>query len=133
MELDGFISIGEALQSGVYALVSCGQVVYVGKSKCMLVRIYSHRNAKSKKGSLPSWFPVKGIAFDDVFIRPCHPDRIDQLEYDMINRYKPKFNDLLKNKLHTQAPFSIHVGAISLALNKDVVPHPALPKINRRI
>jgi excinuclease UvrABC nuclease subunit len=133
MELEGFSNISEALKCGVYALVQSGIVVYVGKSKCMLVRIYSHRNAKSKKGSLPSWFPVKGIAFDEVHVAPCHPDRLDQLEYEMINRYKPKFNTLLKNSLHIQTPFTIKVGDISIALCAASVPHPTLPKIERRI
>lgn len=99
----------------------------------MLVRVYSHRNAKSKRGTLPSWFPVKGIAFDEVHVQPCHPDQIDRLEYDMINRYKPKFNNLLKNTLPTTAPFTIHVGAIALAFNRADVPHPTLPRIERRI
>lgn len=130
MQLEGFHNISESLKCGVYALCQSGVVVYVGKSKCMLVRIYSHRNAKSKKGSLPSWFPVKGIAFDEVHVQPCHPDRVDALEYDLINRYKPKFNTLLKNNLHIQTPFTIKVGSVSIALCADEVRTPAL---NRRI
>ena len=90
MQLEGFTNISEALRSGVYALCAKDRVIYIGKSKCMLVRIYSHRNAKSKKGALPSWFPIKGITFDEVHVRLCHPDQIDQLEFDMINLYKPK-------------------------------------------
>ncbi len=131
MVLDGFIDVSQSLKSGVYALVSQGQVVYVGKSKCMLVRIYSHRNAKSKKGSLPSWFPVKGIAFDEIHIQPCHPDRIDELENQMINRYKPKFNTLLKTNAPIAHPFDVNVGGIRITI--PCGSHPTLPQVTRRV
>jgi GIY-YIG catalytic domain len=101
MELEGFANVGEVLKSGVYALVYRGAVVYIGKSKVMLTRIYTHRSmyARSRKplGSLP-WLS-KGIKFDDVWVRPCPSAKLDQLEYEMINRYKPKHNQLLKNGL----------------------------------
>lgn len=131
MVLDGFVDISSALRCGVYALISRGEVVYVGKSKCMLVRIYSHRNAKRKSGTLPSWFPVKGIAFDEVHIQPCHPDHIDTLESTIINRYKPKFNTQLKTTLPINSPFTLNIGGMSLAINAGA--HPTLPQIERRI
>jgi excinuclease UvrABC nuclease subunit len=131
MILDGFIDVSQSLKCGVYALVSQGQVVYVGKSKCMLVRIYSHRNAKRKSGSLPSWFPVKGIAFDEIHIQPCHPDAIDELENRMINLYKPKFNTLLKTEAKINNPFNLNVGGIRLTVPCGT--HPTVPQITRRI
>lgn len=133
MQIEGFMEISEALKCGVYVLVSRGAVVYVGKSKCMLVRIYSHRNAKSKRGTLPSWFPVKGIAFDEIHICPCHPDLIDKLEYDMINRYKPRFNDRLKNSLPISAPFTLKIGELAIAVKAGTTIHPTIGHIERRI
>lgn len=134
MVLEGFADLSEALACGVYILVCQGRVVYVGKSKCMLVRIYSHRNAKSKRGSLPSWFPVKGIAFDEIHCQPCHPDRLDQLEYETINRYKPKFNTLLKNTLPISTPFTLKIGELAIACNTVASGvHPTIGRIERRI
>lgn len=131
MQLDGFVNISEALKCGVYALVAKGEVVYVGQSKVMLTRIYSHRNANRKSGNLPSWFPVKGITFDEVHVQPCHPDRLNELENQLINRYKPKFNKLLKTHLPISTPFNLNVGGIALAINAGA--HPTLPTIERRI
>lgn len=103
MELEGFVGVGQVLKSGVYALVHRREVVYVGKSKTMLVRIYSHRNVaadkrKGKNKEFPSWYPVKGIVFDDVFVRPCPPEELDRLEREMIAKYRPKYNQLLVPK-----------------------------------
>lgn len=101
MVLEGFVNIGAALKSGVYALVWRREVVYVGKSKNMLVRIYSHRHAwgdrrQGQRRVLPSWFPVKGILFDDVWVRPVPEADLDAAEREMIAKYRPKFNTLLK-------------------------------------
>lgn len=131
MQLEGFVDISQALKCGVYALVAKGEVVYVGKSKCMLVRIYSHRNANRKAGTLPSWFPIKGVTFDEVHIQPCHPDNLDNLENQLINRYKPRHNILLKSTLPIGKPFAISVGGIALSINAGA--HPTLPTIERRI
>ena len=133
MILEGFTNISESLRCGIYALAIKGKVIYIGKSKCMLVRIYSHRNAKSKKGSLPSWFPVKGIAFDEVHVQPCHPDRLDKLEFDMINLYKPRLNINLKNNLTINIPHILRVGNIEILVAAQATVHPSIGKIERRI
>ena len=133
MQLEGFTNISESLRCGVYALVMKGKVIYVGKSKCMLVRIYSHRNAKSKRGSLPSWFPIKGIAFDEVHVRVCHPVSLDKLEFDMINLYKPRLNTNLKNNLAINIPHTLRVGDIEILVAAQATVHPSIGKIERRI
>lgn len=126
-KVEGFIDVSQILRSGVYALAHKGQVVYIGKSKTMLVRIYSHRSAWGQRAKSPSWLPVKGILFDEVFIRPCSLEVIDQLEYEMINLYKPKHNQLLKSWGPTRVPFSIEVKGMPLAFN------PVRPTVERRI
>ena len=133
MELEGFTNISESLKCGIYALCSKGKVIYIGKSKCMLVRIYSHRNAKSKKNALPSWFPIKGISFDEVHVQQCHPDRLDAVEFDMINLYKPKLNINLKNNLKINIPHTLKVGDIEIVLAANALAHPSIGKIERRI
>lgn len=100
VKLEGFVDVSEVLQSGVYALVHRGIVVYVGKSKVMLGRLYTHRVTWGKKSQKAVGLkPIKGILFDAVWIRPCPLDTIDDLEYRMINLYKPRYNSMLRNAL----------------------------------
>lgn len=104
MEVEGFIDVSAILRSGVYALVHRGVVVYVGKSKVMLGRLYAHRTAwGSKSKKRVGYKPISGILFDEVWIKPCATDEIDSLEYEMINRYKPRYNAQLKNGLPAAA------------------------------
>lgn len=127
MELSGFISVSEVLKSGVYALVHHGVIVYIGKSKTMIARIYTHRAQWGKK-SMP-WLPVKGILFDEVFVRPCPLHLLDSLEYDMINLYKPKFNTQLKHFGKSTAPVELVINGITLTLNRPPInPHPIIER-----
>lgn len=130
MKLDGFVDMSQMLRSGVYALGYRGSVVYVGQSKCMLVRVYSHRNARSKKGRLPSFYPIKGIVYDEIHIMPVHVDRLDEVEREMINRYKPKYNTQIKNRLPVDVPINLCVGGIALTLNPQ---REAITHVERRI
>lgn len=128
MELSGFIGVSDVLRSGVYALVHKGVVVYVGKSKTMLARIYTHRAQWGKK--FMPWLPVKGILFDEVFVRPCALAVIDELEYDMINLYKPKHNIQLKHFGKSLAPITLTIRGVDVVLNR---PRPQNQIIERRL
>lgn len=88
--VEGFVDISDCLRGGVYVLLSHGTVVYVGKSKAMLVRIYSHRALARKRA--PAWLKVRGVVFDQVLVQPCHPDRVDDLEQALIRRHSPRYN-----------------------------------------
>jgi len=85
----------------------------------MLARIYAHRSlwASKRRGRVPDWLPIKGILFDEVFIRPCPLDLLDELELEMINLYKPKFNTRLKTPGATDRPFNVKVNGTILAFN----------------
>lgn len=98
MNLEGFFDASAILRAGVYILVAKGQVIYVGKSKEMLKRVYSHRNIyrAKRRGDVPSWVTLPGIHFDQVFIQPCRLEDLDALEAAMIEKYKPKYNTKLK-------------------------------------
>ena len=130
LQLEGFVDISTILRCGVYALCKRGVVIYVGKSKSLYARIYTHRNLSSRgKGKkVPEWMPqsLKGIQFDQVFIRYCHIDALDALEAEMVNRYKPHYNQNLKNNLK--------VGPISLVINGVVIQTsvPPRPQIGLR-
>lgn len=126
MQLKGFTEISEVLRGGVYALAHKGTVVYVGKAKVMLTRVYTHRSAwgASRQGKAPKWVAVRGILYDQVFVQPCHPDRVDELEREMIELYKPKYNTLLKTKSKILAPLDISVRGIAIRINDEKAEQP---------
>lgn len=131
MQIPGFNDASQFLQSGVYALVHKGEVIYIGKAKAMIVRVATHRSNARRK--TPSWLPdsAKGIVFDEVHIQPCHPDRIDELEYSMINLYKPRYNILLKHNGKSSAPFTLSIGGLEVTINS---PRPQTTiRVERRI
>lgn len=96
--MEGFVNVSDLLRPGVYLLSYRGEVVYVGKARSMLARVYQHRElwAQARRGTkMPSFLAKKGVKFDAIHIKPCHPDRVDDLEREMIARYRPKYNTLL--------------------------------------
>lgn len=104
----GAFDVTAVLRQGVYLLYRDGAVVYVGQSKCMLVRIYIHRNLARKR--LPDWLlPIRGIVFDRVEVIPCHPDRIDNLERGLIALHTPVYN-----RAHNPEPVSLPIAASKL-------------------
>lgn len=91
---DGFVDVTEILRCGVYVLRNRGTVVYVGQSKAMLTRVYTHRNLARKKA--PPWLKTAGVVFDEVLVMAVHPDRLDAVERELIARYQPKHNQAHK-------------------------------------
>lgn len=131
VKLEGFTDVSAILGCGVYALVKRGTVIYIGKSKSLYGRIYTHRSAAtraSKGKGIPTWLPVKGFVFDQVLVFPCHIDRLDAVEHEMINRYKPRYNESLKNNLPVRTPITIASPSGSL-----VVLNRPRPQIERRV
>jgi excinuclease UvrABC nuclease subunit len=124
LEIEGFLAISESLRSGVYLLAHKGVIVYIGKSKTMLNRIYAHRSLWGKKK--PEWLSIRGILFDEVFIRPCPVDLLDELEFEMINLYKPKLNQRLKSPRGHDRPSKLIVNGRTLTV------HPAPEPFERR-
>jgi len=92
--LDGFTDGSVLLRAGVYALLWRGLVVYVGQSKCLLSRLAAHRSNMGRKGPAPSWAPLsmRRMQFDEFQYLPCAPDDLDDIEVEMINRYRPRYN-----------------------------------------
>ena len=130
LALEGFTDVSPLLRAGVYALCKRGVVIYVGKSKSLYARIYTHKhfaNRGAKGRPIPDWLPVKGIQFDEVFIRPCRLEDLDSLEVAMINLYKPRYNQSLKTNLKVQRD-SITVAGMKLNLLE-----PPRPQIERRV
>jgi hypothetical protein len=86
----GSFDVTAILRQGVYLLSREGRVVYIGQSRCMLIRIYAHRNLARKR--VPHWLPIRGVVFDTVEVIPCHPDRVDDLERGLIALHRPVHN-----------------------------------------
>src|SRR5882762_7478218 len=90
----GVVSFHALLHCGVYALLRRGEVVYVGKSKKLWIRLYNHCNNRGKVLYLPPGYttPKKGIQFDDIWVWPCMLGQLDSLEVCLIQKYVPKYN-----------------------------------------
>lgn len=69
--------------SGIYFLVDAGEVVYVGQTSEGIKRISCH---------------IKDKKFEEVFIIPTPQDRLDDVEWDFIYKYQPKYN--FKGTMH---------------------------------
>ena len=117
--MEGFVDASSMLQGGVYILLHRREIVYIGKAKSFLSRIYTHRSTWSRlrKGDkLANWLPTKGIMFDQFFLRPCRPDLVDALERELIAAHNPKYNTQLRTKSTSPLPplciNGIHIGAM---------------------
>jgi excinuclease UvrABC nuclease subunit len=122
LTLEGFENCTTLLRSGIYVLIKRGVVIYVGKSKSLYSRIYTHKhfaNRGAKGKAIPAWLPVKGMQFDEVHIRYVHVDDLDRVEAETINRYKPHYNTNLKNGLKVRTPIALNIGGVILALNES--------------
>lgn len=80
---------------GVYYFISStGQIMYIGKSKCLKKRVKSYFTAD------PAWEKAKRMAplIDDIHftVTDTHLDAM-LLECEQIKREKPYFNSLMKN------------------------------------
>lgn len=99
--MEGFVDVSAVLRQGVYILLHQGVVVYVGKAQLMLGRVYKHRVAWGSRKRKPQTavIPAKGMLFDQVMVRQCASDRIDELEAEMIALYRPRYNIQLKSRV----------------------------------
>lgn len=93
----GFKTLEGLFGAGVYALTQGGEIIYIGKAKVLIQRLYTHWNnlCRHRSGKeVPDRFKV--IEFNGVRILPCNAMELDLLEKQMIARYRPKLNKQLK-------------------------------------
>jgi hypothetical protein len=97
LRMEGFESFGRPTAPiGVYVLIGKGQVLYVGKSLNLYMRIGAHVTAmrRFKKGMRP----YKGredlpfFEFDQVLVKLTHISQIDAEERKLIQRFLPESN-----------------------------------------
>src|SRR5882762_505609 len=94
------LDLSKLLHCGIYCLLRRGEVVYVGKSKKPLVRLYTHLYNRGKDMGR-SLYPGtgdgprqngKGINFDGIWFIPCMLGQLDVVELAMIRKYEPRYN-----------------------------------------
>lgn len=121
MKLDGFTDCSSILSGGIYVLKFRKQIVYIGQSKCILSRVYTHRTNRGQKK--PMWVKAmaRGILFDQILMLPVKPEDRNSLEAKLIAYYKPKYNIQLKNPV--DAP-KLSLPPLS-ALVGNIIPPPA--------
>lgn len=128
LALEGALDCSAVLRAGVYALIKNGTVIYVGKSKSVYQRIYSHRSTAARKAKgkpIPSWLPIQGFVFDQVFVWNCTLEELDGLEAEKVNLYKPKFNQSLKQGMDKiKANVRLRIGTAIIDMRVD----PASPR-----
>jgi excinuclease UvrABC nuclease subunit len=101
-EIARFASVRFGLRpSGVYLLLWQGEVVYVGKSTNVFMRIGHHyhttQRARKRKHEWRPW--DRTPAFDEVRVKAVPVERLDAEEFALINQYRPKGNTLLKREM----------------------------------
>jgi hypothetical protein len=130
---DGFVNLPGVGTAAIYVLVWGERIVYVGQSTNVFARICSHRNRllRYKKGKKSynrnDWDRV--IHFDRVWVRFCAKDELDYLELEMIRKYNPEVNILLRR--HDIPEWEVDLDKIGLGTWKR--PLNESPRVLRRI
>jgi len=97
------IDISKLLHCGCYALLKKGEVIYVGKSKKPMVRLYTHFSNRGKVLGQNMWggysgptLNDRGVSFDGVWFWPCMLGQLGTIEMYLIRKYMPKYNQVGK-------------------------------------
>lgn len=135
VEIAGFTNISGILGPGIYALLWRGSVVYIGQSKKMLTRIYTHRANRGKDLSKYEgrWVHARGISFDDVWILPCKVEVLKSLEAELIELYKPRYNVMVKTPSMITREIVLRHGDFEIVLNRPKAPPVPTVIVGRRL
>ncbi len=118
--VDNWVNISDLLKPGVYSLLWRGKIVFIGKTKCLLVALAAHRAVVSGP-RLPEWFPTKRVQFDGMQMIPCASDRAALLLPALIAMHQPTHN------IHSKPTLPMPAFQVSRATEG------AAPRITRRI
>lgn len=135
----GFENISSVLYMAVYILCYKGKVTYIGQSSTPFKRFAQHKI--TNKSMMTSFGPKMGgkIPFDTIWLKSCRQDEANELEEQLIRKYKPKYN-VKHNSQYNKEPYEkLDIKALLATIVPNVVrqandPHPTiLGPINRRI
>ena len=104
---DGFIDVSALLSPGVYALLQGDTIIYIGRAKILVNRIYTHFLLMRRKQAgkpLPMNGPssrAHAYIFSGCKIWTCNESDLYRFEKEMIAKYRPKYNilDVPKGKV----------------------------------
>ena len=82
--------ITDLLKPGVYLLRQGTRVVYIGRAKCLLLTLASHRGMWGKH--VPAWFTIPNVHFDAISVIPCASDRAAAMIPALIALHDPIHN-----------------------------------------
>jgi GIY-YIG catalytic domain len=121
-----WIRVGAVLGCCVYALRYKGEVVYIGKAKNGLSRLYTHQSnwRRHVKGRGPYPTNSKVVKFDDVSVYPCTYAELDAIEQAFIVKYAPRHNHL-----HNAAPNTYKARARLVPIPKLELKYPLTLKL----
>lgn len=123
------------IRPAVYFLLHQGAVVYVGQSRMPIQRLYAHRSSWGKRKA-DEWRrmgkkAVKAVIFDEVHILRTAIEDLDEVEREMILRYRPKYN--VHHNRGVAIPPELAALVAELCINQSLPPAPvAMPKLYRR-
>lgn len=95
------VDVPSLMGPGIYALLRGDVVIYIGKAKVLIQRLYAHWNTadRVRRGKLVSdKNNVKTLVFTGIKVFPCHASDLDKIERQLIARYRPKYNHRLVPK-----------------------------------
>jgi len=132
------MNITKLMHCGVYALVRKGVVVYVGKSKQPLMRIFRHVSNRGKPlgqkmfgGYTSPAQDGKGIVFDTIWFLPCMLGQMGTLEVRFIKMFMPKHNVMHNPDLRPK-PVPIPIPEDIRAILKQMITITGLPPLEDR-
>ena len=131
------VDAGWLLRPCVYLLLWKESVVYVGQSRKVLSRLYTHAYA-ARGGKGPAWLKAKAFRFDGIRIVPTAAEELMEVEARLIAEYRPRYN-VQHNPRQIQrirtrppkVPITLVIRGRQVTLNSPEAP-PA-PRIVRRI
>jgi excinuclease UvrABC nuclease subunit len=111
---EGWLDVSAILGPGVYALLFAEEVVYIGKARRLLARLYAHRNLLERKRS--GVRGIKAVAFSKVRVFPCAEVDLDRVERELIERHRPKYNTQYVKPMPTGETIKLTIGGIDLEI-----------------
>lgn len=112
--LESFSDCSAILGPGVYALFFAEELVYIGKAKKLLARIYAHRNMLERKRA--GVRGVKAVPFSKVKVFPCKEIDLDRTEKEFIERFQPKHNTQYIRPIPVRDPITLSINGIAIQL-----------------
>lgn len=112
--IEALVDLTAIIGSGVYALFFGDELVYIGKAKRLLARIYAHRNMLERKRA--GVRGIKAVPFSKVKAWPCPEVDLDRWERELIERYQPKHNTNFIKPRPLDRPLTLTIQGFEIAL-----------------